>query len=827
VNAAFDRRSQACLDWPEVLVCLAGQARSERGRAACASLPWAESTAEARAWLGEVAEVASLLRAGLSLPALDFPDVDAFVQAAEQGAILGAEELRPIASFCEVAAAWVRFFATAGVGGDGDESTAPAVRAPVVAGRVQALDPGAALAAEIRATFDAAGDIRDSVSPTLARLRRERESLSARVRSTADELMRGEEFAGVLQDQFVTLRGDRYVLPLRASAKSLGLGIVHDTSRTGETVFVEPTALVVMNNRLKLADLEIEREIRRILEQLARQVADAAPALRANGDVLTALDVVAAKARLGVAYDGAPPIIVDEARVMLTRARHPLLVIRGAEQNFAVIANDVALRDDAAKVLIISGPNAGGKTVLLKTVGVATLLVRAGMLVPAAAGGSVGFFDDVLADVGDRQSVMGDLSTFSAHLQNLVETLRRTAAEPPRRALVLLDELMAGTNPEQGAALARATAERLAAAPGLSIITTHYDSLKGLAEGDGRFCNAGMEYDSEHLRPTFRLKQGTPGRSYALDIAARMGLPDELLSRARSLAGDASVGLEQVITNLEEREAALRDETEQLAATRQSLAESEADQRRAEEALVRRERELGKHSRAAIEASVREARESLRAIVREAQQAGTARAAEEARLTVAATAEAAMKQFPVEESPATPAPPALVVGARVHVPAMDAPGIVVKAPDARGRVKVAVGAITLDVDAASLGAGTAAPVKTMPSRPAESVRLSHSPTAAASVPSASAVDELALSFPTAATTLDLRGERVDEAVGRLEEFLDRAALDGRSPVFIIHGHGTGALRKAVREHLNRSRYVRRFQPGGKGQGGDGVTVIAL
>ncbi|HXI55600.1 MAG TPA: Smr/MutS family protein, partial [Polyangia bacterium] len=708
-----------------------------------------------------------------------------------------------------------------------------AQRAPLSAARAAVLTAFAALATEIRATFDAAGDIRDSVSPELARLRRERESLSARVRSTADELMRGDEFASVLQDQFVTMRGDRYVLPLRASAKSLGLGIVHDTSRTGETVFVEPTALVVMNNRLKLADLEIQREIHRILEQLARQVAQAGPALRDNAQVLTALDVTAAKARLGVAYDGWPPAISDAARVTLSRARHPLLVLRGIEQKFPVVANDVSLAGDGsagAKVLIISGPNAGGKTVLLKTVGMAALLARAGMLVPADPGGEVGFFDDVLADVGDRQSVMGDLSTFSAHLQNLVETLARAAVGSGRRALVLLDELMAGTNPEQGAALARATAERLAEAPGLTIITTHYDGLKGLAEEDARFRNAGMEYDPEHLRPTFRLKTGTPGRSYALDIAQRMGLPDELLARARALAGDASVGLEEVIANLEAREAALRDETAQLTEAREALAASEAEQRQAAEALQRREKELARHSRAAIEESVREARESLRAIVRDAQQAGTARAAEEARLTLTQAAQTALQKFPADE-PSVAAPPPLAVGARVHVPAMDADGIVVKLPDARGRVKVTVGAITLDVEAASLGAGGTRPIDKRVAGSAGRLSAPRSSPAPTSSPASSSppsdLDALALSFPTAATTLDLRGERVDEAVARMESFLDRAALDGRSPVFVIHGHGTGALRKAVREHLSRSHYVRRFQPGGKGQGGDGVTVIDL
>ena len=270
-----------------------------------------------------------------------------------------------------------------------------------MAARAARLDPCRALAAEIRRTFDAAGEVRDDVSPELARLRRERELLSARVRSSIEELMRSEEFAGVLQDQFVTVRQDRFVLPLKASAKSLGLGIVHDTSRTGETVFVEPTAVVGLNNRLKLAELDIGREIRRILEQLTARVAGAAPALREDVETCSALDVINAKARLGVAYDGQPVAITDTPEIALREARHPLLVLRQIEEGFSVVANDVSLAADGARVLIVSGPNAGGKTVLLKTVGLAALLARAGMLVPAAPGGRVGFFDAILADIGD------------------------------------------------------------------------------------------------------------------------------------------------------------------------------------------------------------------------------------------------------------------------------------------------------------------------------------------------------------------------------------------------------------------------------------------
>ena len=825
-GSALEARSRGFLDWPEVLARLAGEARSERGRAACAALPLYATPDEARAALEEVAEVARLLRAGHALPGLAFPEAEPFLDAAERSLTLGPDELRPVAELGEIAGSVARFFARgADLAQDSRAAAgAPAELAPRVAAMMAALDPCRPLVTRIRETFDSSGAVRDSVSPELARLRREREALSAHVRSEIENLMQSEDYASVLQDRFWTVREDRYVLPLRASAKSLGLGIVHDTSRTGETVFVEPTVVVGLNNRLKLAELQIEREVRRILEELTGDVARAAPALRANLEMLATLDVVAAKARLGVGYRGEALEITDEPVISLRAARHPLLTLRAAREGFRVVDNDVALDGQPAKVLVISGPNAGGKTVLLKSLGLAALLARAGMLVPADAGGRVGFFTAVLADIGDQQSVLGDLSTFSAHLANLSAILRYQAHGGA--ALVLLDEIMAGTNPDQGAALARATTEALAERAGLAVITTHYDALKALAQADPRFRNAGTEYDPERLRPTFRLRDGMPGRSYALDIATRMGLPEALLERARALAGGAHVGLEEVIASLEQRESELARATEELSEARATLAERDEQQRVVVQALEKRERELGRHAREAIDLAVREAREAIRAVVREAQQAGSARAAEAARARLDETARAALEAFPVPVAPATPPAPALQPGARVFVPSMSAEGRVLHAPDARGRVKVTVGALTLDVDVAELGGTSTSPAAAPERRNPRSSSTSRGRATTGGV-DAPAADLLAVTRPSAANTLDLRGHRADDVEDEVVAYLDRAALEGRSPVFVIHGHGTGALRKIVRELMVHSPYVRRWAPGEKGQGGDGVTVIEL
>jgi DNA mismatch repair protein MutS2 len=849
----------ASLDWPDLVTRLGAEAQSEVGRALCLELldpaALASTAAEARRLMELVAEAAGVLATGLGFPGLGFLDVSPVLDAAMRGEVLGWIELRPVAELCDVAGDARRFFGAPVVEAAPGEPPAPP-RTPLLAAWVEPIEPCAGLARRIRATFDPSGSVRDDVSPELARLRREREATSSRVRSEIERLMQDDSFAGLLQDRFWTIRQDRYVLPLKASAKSMGLGIVHDSSRTGETVFVEPSSVVELNNRVKLADLQIEHEIRRILEELSGAVAEAGGALRDDLVVLGELDRICAKARLGVAYRGSPGVLVDDTFVDLRQARHPLLVLRAAARKpgFTVVPNDVELGASAARVLVISGPNAGGKTVYLKTLGLAALMARAGLLLPAAPGSRIGFFDHVLADIGDHQSVMGDLSTFSAHLANLGDILRvaaATAATSGARALVLLDELMAGTNPDQGGALARATLEGLAdlGERVLAVATTHADVLKAVAETDPRFENAGMEYDAAGLTPTFRVRIGVPGRSYALDIAARMGLPAAVLERARALAGTTTVALEEVIATLEAREAALGRETERLAEARALLEASTEDQRTAREALERRERELGRHARAAVELAVREAREAIRAIVRQAQEAGSARAAEAARQALATTAEAALRQLPsppLREGAAAGAlggADALKVGARVRVPALGgAGGTVVKPPDERGRLKVAVGKVTVDLHVSELGeaeaGGPRGPATGLggaqpAARRRPEIRRAEARAAAlagdqpGAAAEAASSDAIAWAIQNDRNTLDLRGRRADDVIDAVDTYLDRAALEDRSPVFIVHGHGTGALKKIVRAHLAASSYVRRWAPGAKGQGGDGVTVVEV
>jgi DNA mismatch repair protein MutS2 len=796
------------LDWPALLARLGDLAQSARGRDLCRALPLCRDRAEAQARMADVAEALALLSSGETLPPLTFPEIETHLDAVEKGVPLSAEELKQVAAQCEVTIGVRRRFERY-TQAEGSAGVGSAV-APRLGAIVSDLSAQEDLVFAARDTFDASGELRDSASPELFRLRRERDQMAVRARTEAEKALHSEEYAPYLQDDYVTLREDRFVLPLRASFKSMGLGIVHDTSGSGETVFVEPTRIVELNNRLKVAEIEIRRESRRILEELAALIAGAAPALRADREILTRLDVVFAAARLAHASDAVPVEIVAEPVVDLAALRHPLLAFRptgaappGSKPAPAppVVPNDVTLgavpgKSDA-RILVISGPNAGGKTVLLKAVGLAALAARAGLLIPAGRGGRIGFFDRVLADIGDQQSVLGDLSTFSAHLANVGRILE-VAATSVGHALVLCDELMAGTHPEQGAALARATLEALGETPALVITTTHYDSLKGLTEGDARFRNAGMEYDLAHLRPTFRLKDGLPGRSYALDIAARMGLPESVLARARALVGAGSLGLEEIVRDLEKREAnlagaqaALEQARVDLERARDELEARIDEEAAAAESLSQRERQLASRSREVIDRAVRDARDAISEVVREVRKARSLPAALAARDKLEKTAESARAGLP------QPTTPALDVVKLREALANRALGLQPTDKPAMGKGRKAAAAGT------HRGAGASA---AQPSAP---------------------VDEVPLTIQTRSNSVDVRGQRADEALRAVEAFLDRAALDGADTIFVIHGHGTGALRKAVREFLAVSPYVARFRPGGSGEGGDGVSVVSL
>ena len=811
-----DSRFFEVLDWTELLTRLAAETQSPAGRARCLELPLAANAGEASRRMAAVAELAALLRAGESLPSLAAPEIEAALVAAEKGIVLGADELRPIAVSVAAAEAARRAFV-----GTPASSRVPT---PEVADLAQKLDPPRGLAQTIGETFDASGEmVSDGASPELSRLRGERIGLAERARGAIEALMRSEEYGNVLQDQFFTVRAERYVLPLKASAKSLGLGIVHDTSRTGETVFVEPTALVGANNRLKVIELDIRRESRRILEALTADVAAVAPALRASAATLAALDVVAASARLAVGYGGNAIEIVDDSVVDLRQARHPLLALAQAEAGRAgqVVANDVALGGPAAALLIVSGPNAGGKTVLMKTVGLAALMARAGLLVPAEHGSRIGLFTArVRAAIGDRQSVLGALSTFSGHLRepgrDPERAQRRSDAGAARRA----DGRHQPRTGRGAGARHRRDAGRAAGAG-----DDHHPLRQPQGAGRGRRAfrqrghgvrpgTAARHVPAGGRRPGARLRLRHRGADGAPGPAARIG-------HARWPAAPAS-GSKTAIARLEAREAALARDAQRLAEAEAAARATAEAQNEAALALARREREpLGHRSREAVEAAIAEARAEIRGVVRRAQDAGTSRAAEaDAKSWVGW----ARRRWP-SSRPGTELARAGVRGAARRSAracgsrAVGANGVVAQPPDARGRARVTVGKMTIEIRRRR--AAAASP----PRRAGPRAQPPLPPLARAT--RAGAEEALALVSQLGSPTVDLRGQTGDDALAQVEAALDRAALTGQSHLVVVHGHGTGALRKRVRAYLDESAYVARWAPGSARQGGDGVSIVEL
>jgi DNA mismatch repair protein MutS2 len=583
-------------------------------------------------------------------------------------------------------------------------------------------------------------------------------------------------------------------------------GILHDASRSGTTVFIEPEALVELNNRLKQSELAVQRETLHVLERLSRAVGEAADAIETGIAALQGVDLAFARATLAQEMRATRPEVGEQGIIRALGLRHPLLPEGEA------VANDARL-GESYHVLVLSGPNAGGKTVALKSVALAALCVRAGLFVPAEAGARVDWFDAVLADIGDEQDIRESLSTFSAHMANLA----RIVDEAGPRTLVLLDEIGTGTDPSEGAAVAQACLEALADRGARVIATTHYNLLKEMAEVDARFANASFEFDPQTLAPTFRLHVGHPGASSALAVAARMGLHGGVLARANQLLDREDRRLDRMLSELAASRAALEREQQEAVRSRAASETLRADYEVKLAALQARRETLYRSMREDLERGFREARAQVAAIVRELQSGGSAQDATRAQQRLAELA-AEQRELDRAVGPPPAQAPALTrvdwrrarVGDPVEVRG-GGKGRLLSLPDPRGRVSVGVGSARLVLAMELVGAAPGAPPA--PAKPAALHR--------------DTLERMSEEGSEGAQRCDLRGLRVDEALDRLAEALDRAMAQGSASLAIVHGIGTGALRDAVRRHLQASPYVDRFDPGEPGAGGEGVTLARL
>ena len=559
-------KALADLGWPTLVEHWAKRCATKRGEAAVRARVLLESIDEARIRAAEIAEARGLAARDQPVPVAGIADIAGAIDRVRKSAALDAAELVAVATSGR-ALGRLRVH----LRDHADLAPRLATHGALIADLGHVYHP-------ILDGFDADGRLVDHASDALGPLRRTLARIKVELEKRMKGLLEDERFTPYLQDQYYTQREERYVLPVRHDGKGFVRGIVHGTSQSGQTLFIEPEEIVELNNRAKLAEADIADEERRIFAKFSGWIAEEADAFDAALAAAESVDVITAAARMADDTVAAEPIIEATARIALLHARHPLMLL--AERR--CVANDITV--DAGTTMLFSGPNAGGKTVALKTTGLAALMVRAGLHVTAESGSAMGWFTDVRTDIGDAQSLEHDLSTFSGHMLNLRELL--ATAGPG--TLVLIDEIAVGTDPEQGAALAQAVLEALAARGATGIVTTHYEKLKALGATAARFANASVGYDLAKLEPTFKLHLGVPGSSGALAVARRMGVGAEIVERARVLLGDAGARVEDLLASVADQRRRIEEERAAL------LAELEAVEADHQAQRIDRERARGK-----------------------------------------------------------------------------------------------------------------------------------------------------------------------------------------------------------------------------------------
>ncbi len=809
-------RTQEQLDWPQLCDWLARHCAGRQAEEFWRAPDLEADPARVAALLAQAGEAIDLLRSQDEPPFDAYYDVRKHLARLRRQAALEGPELLEVAGTMGCVRSLKRYLARH------DE------RCPLLAALGEELPELGDLAATLSEAFDGRGELADSASPELGNLRRRVVALHEGLTQRMDRMVLELARDGHLQDTYFTQRQERYVVPVRAGARGYVRGIVHDVSNSGQTLFVEPEELVEQNNRLRIAEMQVLEEERRILERLSGWVRQECGALEGALTTVAHLDRVFAAAQLGLRTEASVPDLC-EGELRLLRARHPLLLLQGR----AVVANDIEL-SAPGRVLIVSGPNTGGKTVTLKTVGLFALMLRAGIPLPVAEGSRMPLFGAVHADIGDAQSIQRSLSTFSAHLTNLAEFLPATASD----SLVLLDELVVGTDPLEGELLAVAILRWLAERGSWAVVTTHYDGLKTLPLEDARFVNASVGFDPESLAPTFRLSFGLPGRSSPIDIAQHLGLPPAILAAARAARPLGARRVDEALRTLEQTRLDLDREQRALRLARH---EAEKEQRRAELARVaweeRRNRVL-QDERDTTLAALRDAREQLAAAVRELQggeRPGHAvihrirRKVELQHERVASLPGSAQAEA---DDQAPPDLATLRVGQTLEIPRRGLRGVVEEVDVDKARVALRVGSLRM-----SVGLEDLRPDSHRPPEPAGGARRPalaeeprsrrrHSGPKRIPLPAAEDLDAERYTA-TPGNSCDLRGCRADEGLAALERYMDLALSQARSHIFVVHGHGTGIMKKTVREYLETSPYVERWRPGVRGEGGDGVSLVWL
>ena len=780
-----DPRSLEALDFARVRERVAGQTHGVQAHALALALDPVSDGATVRRLVSETAEMRALVRAhGFGLAQIG--DVDAALEIAQRGSSLPAAELRAIADALAAGGAAVR-------------AIREAEAVPVLRDLVSAFRPLPAIVTRVTESIDERGTVLDRASPALARLRRAIAHAQDDARERTSALTRSARYARAIQEAIVTVRNGRYVIPVKAEFAGEVPGIVHDTSATGQTLFVEPLETLETNNRVRALRAQEEHEVARILAELSALAGAEAPQIRTNVAIYVDLDLAAARAAVAERMNAVEPAIVDEAAIDIHDGRHPLLDDRAVPQSIVL--------DGDIRVTIISGPNMGGKTVALKMVGLFVAMAGCGLHVPAVSA-TIGRFTRIFTDIGDEQSIAQNTSTFSAHLGRLAEIV----AQADARSLILIDEIGSGTEPNAGAALAVALLERFIAAGACALVTTHATELKLFGAERAHVRNASVRFDPATYAPTYQLDLGSPGQSLAFPLARAMHLDLRVIERAEALLTAQERDYERALAELALERTRTTKEREVLAGERAHLRALEDAARKRGDALERERRELAQRAEAQLAGALRQfAAELERRAAAKGEGSRGARVtrgqSELLHRTIEEMRAGLGIELPVPAAPGAEAaePTAIGVGDRVRVLSLDTEGTVVE--DFGNDVMLQLGALRMTVPKSDVSRRAGPPPKRERERAAGAAKL-----AAATV---------------ARAELDVRGKRFVEAEPVVEQWIDESMLAGASPLRLIHGKGTGLLGRGLQQYLRAHPHVKDVRFGNAEEGGSGVTVFEL
>ena len=783
----MQERNLRVLEFTKIRERLSEMAVSAMGKARIGGLVPSSRIEEVRAWQQETEEAGNVISYIGGNPIPEFSDIGHHLKMATVGGTLSQKALLQVGETLRAARSARSSLVT-------DREDTPRITA-----LARQLFTNRPLEEEIFNAILSEDEISDHASPELASIRRHIRQCNDRVRDKLNAIIHNPNMQKYLQDALITVRNGRYVIPVKSENRQNVPGLIHDQSASGATLFIEPMGVVEINNDLKQYLAKEKQEIERILAELTAKLAPDAQDMAHNLIVLSELDMIFAKAMLGKAMRATEPKLNDQGRINLMGARHPLI------DPDKVVPSNLWMGQDFT-TLVVTGPNTGGKTVTLKTVGLLTLMAQAGLQIPANYGSEISVFDEVYADIGDEQSIEQSLSTFSSHMTNIVYILKNVTP----RSLALFDELGAGTDPTEGAALAMSILERLRKMGVTTLATTHYSELKAYALSQTGVENASVEFDVDTLRPTYRLSIGVPGKSNAFEISRKLGLPDEIIEDANRRLTNEHIRFEDVIANAEyHRQIAERE--------RQLAEQAHRETQKIRDEAERLQKELEQQRSVMLKKAKEDAKKVLLKAQRESEQIISelkrSRSRDGAQLKEHELNEMRRKlQGSLDEmgealsTPVTRvAPPKdLKPGETVELIHLGTKGTVITPPNDKGEATVQAGIMKMKVHVSQL--------RRMEETSKEKKKTGN---------------KIQISARPASMEVDVRGMNLEEAIGEVDMFIDNAVLAGLKTVSIIHGKGAGILRSGIQQHLKRYPAVQEFRLGRFGEGEDGVTIVTL